>query len=155
MSNHPLGWPSPWQHYKPLRRPAITFTLLNRHRPVLPVGESSGAWLIISSPSVHHQPPVNHQFTSSVPINQALSHPPRLAKILAPYKLGRLQPAPSRAAQLWPDVDSTQLELRLESADGELLQATVEWWRLTRGEMVVLMVVFMMVFMVLMVLMVA
>ena len=47
----------------------------------------------------------------------------RLAKLLQPYKLGRLQAAtPSAAAELWPDVEGGLLRLRLEAADGELLQ---------------------------------
>eukprot|EP00435_Cladocopium_sp_Y103_P031034 s978_g7.t2 len=46
-----------------------------------------------------------------------------LSKLLAPYKLGRFQAAPpSAAAQLWPDVDGATLRLRLERADGRLLQ---------------------------------
>ena len=50
--------------------------------------------------------------------------PDRLAKILAPYRIGRFQAAaPSMAAQMWPDVEAKMLQLRLEDADGTLLQA--------------------------------
>jgi len=46
-----------------------------------------------------------------------------LGKILAPYRIGRFQAAaPSLAAQMWPDVEAKMLQLRLEDADGTLLQ---------------------------------
>lgn len=51
-----------------------------------------------------------------------------LTKLLEPYKLGRFQAAaPTVAAELWPDVAPGMLRLRLEGADGELVQVfTVE-----------------------------
>ncbi|CAL1143006.1 unnamed protein product [Cladocopium goreaui] len=45
-----------------------------------------------------------------------------LTKLLEPYKLGRFQAAaPSPAAELWPE-EGGLLRLRLEGADGQLLQ---------------------------------
>ena len=46
-----------------------------------------------------------------------------MTKLLEPYKLGRFQAAaPTVAAALWPDVAPGILRLRLEGADGELVQ---------------------------------
>ena len=62
------------------------------------------------------------------PQHGKISEPPipdRLGKILAPYRIGRFQAAaPSMAAQMWPDVEAKMLQLRLEDADGTLLQVT-------------------------------
>lgn len=46
-----------------------------------------------------------------------------LAKMLEPYRIGRFQAAePSPAAGRWPDVEAASAQLRLEWADGSLIQ---------------------------------